>query len=302
MRGPHSVEDLPLKQIAGHRGLRRLALAPRPGDLSPAPALEPQFPGREGKLLGVKHACLALAALAGCAVIDPVPGTSMTPLQARAAMREALRDLAHIDRLKDVVISRRRLTFTGTLTAYGPSDLELKCEYVFADAGNLDVETFSHDWYNVRSSGKTLVFDKNPTGGWGGTFKTQESAIRFAQALLVLRDAADTEAADFAAFIELARSPDRPGMSEAIETRKALAEDAFKRKDFGAALDAYVAALEAYPLWPEGHYNAALLAAEVGDFGAAARHMRRYLALSPDAKDLEPSRQKYLLWRHKAEN
>jgi tetratricopeptide (TPR) repeat protein len=79
-----------------------------------------------------------------------------------------------------------------------------------------------------------------------------------------------------------------------------LAEDAFKRKDFVAALDAYVEALGMHPMWPEGHYNAALLAAELKDYELAARHMRRYLALAPDAKDASAAKDKYLLWQHKA--
>ena len=79
-----------------------------------------------------------------------------------------------------------------------------------------------------------------------------------------------------------------------------MAEDAFQRKDFTAALDAYCDALDRHPMWPEGHYNAALLAAEVEDYELAARHMRRYLVLAPGAKDAAAAEETFLLWQHKA--
>jgi len=89
-------------------------------------------------------------------------------------------------------------------------------------------------------------------------------------------------------------------MSDDARSSKAMAEDAFKKKDFAAALSAYVEALGKHPMWPEGHYNAALLAGEIEDYDVAALHMRRYLALAPDAKDASAAKDKYLLWQRKA--
>ena len=124
--------------------------------------------------------------------------------------------------------------------------------------------------------------------------------------LLTLRNAAlapDTEEADFAAFsaaVKTWQAGEPKPMSDTARLCKVKAEDAFKRKDFAAATDAYVEGLGLYPMWPEGHYNAALLAAEIEDFEVAAKHMRRYLALPPDAKDAPAAKDKYLLWRHRA--
>jgi tetratricopeptide (TPR) repeat protein len=138
-------------------------------------------------------------------------------------------------------------------------------------------------------------------------FQSRQEAIRFSQALLALKaaeSAPDTEEADFEAFSAAAAawraSSSRPAMPDDVRADKATAEDAFKRKDFAAALYAYGDALDKFPNWPEGHYNAALLAAQVEDYEIAARHMRRYLTLNPDAKDAPAAREKYLLWQRKA--
>ena len=91
-------------------------------------------------------------------------------------------------------------------------------------------------------------------------------------------------------------------MPDDVRADKLIAEDAFKRKEFTDALYAYVDALDKYPMWPEGHYNAALLAAEILDYEWASRHMRRYLVLAPDAKDASAAKDKYLLWQRLAKD
>ncbi len=133
------------------------------------------------------------------------------------------------------------------------------------------------------------------------------AAELFVNALMTLKRSAspsDTrEDVEFAAFAASAKtwlaSGTRMPMPDDVLADKASAEEAFKRKDFMAAVFSYGDALEKYPHWPEGHYNAALLAAEVEDFELAAHHMRRYLALAPDAKDAVASKSKYLLWLQK---
>ncbi len=116
----------------------------------------------------------------------------------------------------------------------------------------------------------------------------------------------DTEEALWGAFAAsakrwLATTP-RPAMSDEALTYKALAKDASKREDFAAARAAYGKALEYYPMWPNGHYDAAVLAAEAKDYKLAAYHMRRYLVLAPDAKDADAAKEQLLLWQHKAKN
>ena len=54
------------------------------------------------------------------------------------------------------------------------------------------------------------------------------------------------------------------------------------------------------PMWPEGYYNAALLAAETEDYELAAHHMRSYLVHSPVVKETPSAKDMLLLWLHKA--
>ncbi len=130
----------------------------------------------------------------------------------------------------------------------------------------------------------------------------------FINAMLVLKEAAlapDTEEeANFAAFTAEAKTwlaaTVKPEMAKEARTFKLVAEDALKRKDFPATLDAYCEALDKFPMWPEGQYNAALLAAETHDYDLAAHHMRRYLVLAPNAKGSKAAEDKLLLWEHKA--
>ena len=131
--------------------------------------------------------------------------------------------------------------------------------------------------------------------------------MNFIDSIFALRKAAfapDTEESEFSAFSVSAKdwlaASSKPKMADDALTYRLLAEDAYKRKDFTAALEAYSDALSRHPMWPDGHYNTALLAAEAEDFELASRHMRRYLVLSPDAKDSASAKEKFLLWQHKA--
>ena len=92
----------------------------------------------------------------------------------------------------------------------------------------------------------------------------------------------------------------KPAASDEARKYQALAEDALKRKDVVAARAAYTEALEKYPRWPDGFYNAAVLAAEAKEYAVAAQHMRRYLTLSPNANDVTTSQDMLLYWQHKA--
>jgi regulator of sirC expression with transglutaminase-like and TPR domain len=65
-------------------------------------------------------------------------------------------------------------------------------------------------------------------------------------------------------------------------------------------MDYYEAGLALYPTWPEGHFNAALIAAELGDYTDAAEHMQSYLELLPNAPDAHAARDQLDLWQLKA--
>ena len=62
----------------------------------------------------------------------------------------------------------------------------------------------------------------------------------------------------------------------------------------------YETGLAQYPTWPEGHFNAALIAAEMGDYTDAVEHMQAYLELLPNAPDAQAARDQIDLWQLKA--
>ena len=111
------------------------------------------------------------------------------------------------------------------------------------------------------------------------------------------------DSAAFAGFQEKAKAwrvlPQKPAIPEEIRRFRVQAEDAFRNKEFDKTIDYYEKGLEVYPLWPEGYFNAALLCGEVGIYAKAICHMRRYLELSPDAKDAQAARDKMFIWEGK---
>ena len=57
--------------------------------------------------------------------------------------------------------------------------------------------------------------------------------------------------------------PAKPALPDEVRQHRLLAEDAIKQKQFDTALKEYEAGVEAYPVWPEGHFNAAALYGEL---------------------------------------
>lgn len=92
----------------------------------------------------------------------------------------------------------------------------------------------------------------------------------------------------------------KPPIPEEVRVQRLLAEDAVKQKKPAEALQRYEAGLELYPTWPQGYFNAALIAAELGFYAEAIEHMQAYLALVPDATDAQSARDQMLIWQHKA--
>jgi tetratricopeptide (TPR) repeat protein len=267
----------------------------------------------------------------GCVSPDPgdtgperritAPQSPMTVRQARKVASSTIirlyDGLYHKGTVQDLKITRHRIEF-----AFAGDD-RYDCVMAFAALGNFSVRTRANGKASVYSNGKSLGLtsvaktDGKSTraNGWAVSLEdfklpfleSEREALTLVDALLTLKEAEGAPApedAEFAAFSEgaklwLATTP-KPPMSDDARLSKVVAEDAFKRKDFAAALDGYCDALEKHPMWPEGHYNAALLAAQIEDYELAARHIRRYLALAPEAKDAPAAKDKLLLWEHKA--
>jgi tetratricopeptide (TPR) repeat protein len=94
--------------------------------------------------------------------------------------------------------------------------------------------------------------------------------------------------------------PSKPPIPEAVRVQRLLAEDAMKQKEPEEALNRYEQGLKIYPTWPQGCFNAALIAASLGFYDEAVEHMQGYLELVPDAQDAQSARDQIAIWQHKA--
>jgi tetratricopeptide (TPR) repeat protein len=94
--------------------------------------------------------------------------------------------------------------------------------------------------------------------------------------------------------------PSKPPLPEEVREKRLLAEDAVKHHKPEEALDYYEAGLDLFPTWPQGHFNAALVAGELGFYTEAVEHMQSYLELVPNAADAQSARDQMVIWQHKA--
>lgn len=230
---------------------------------------------------------------------DDSRSTVMSPFQARAQIVRSLGALKGFGSVRDVKISRLKVSFTvGEATTLS---------FMLAGMAKLSIDENDGVYY-IESERKKIGLTgtvEGPATRMG--FQREADAQEFIEALNVLRNAAvapDTEAADFDSFRSAARAwqelATRPPASDEMRTYRLVAEEALGRKDFFLALSLYEKALVADAMWAEGHYNAAVLSEQIGDYALAANHMRRYLVLAPDAKDASAARDLMLLWQYKA--
>jgi len=92
----------------------------------------------------------------------------------------------------------------------------------------------------------------------------------------------------------------KPPIPEEVRAQRLVAEDSFKASKPDEALAHYENGIELYPVWPEGNFNAALIAGDLGYYDAAIEHMQAYLELVPEAADAQAARDKILIWQTKA--
>ena len=93
--------------------------------------------------------------------------------------------------------------------------------------------------------------------------------------------------------------PVKPALSDDLKRERLLAENAVSEKRFQDAVSHYEAGLKLNPMWPEGHFNAALVSAELTNYDKAVWHMRAYVELAPNAPDSEESRNQIIIWQDK---
>jgi tetratricopeptide (TPR) repeat protein len=96
--------------------------------------------------------------------------------------------------------------------------------------------------------------------------------------------------------------PEKPKMPEDAYPQKVLAEAAYRDHDLAKAMLEYSSALQKFPTWPEGQFNAALIAGELKRYRSAVMHMKEYLALAPEAPDAQAAKDKIILWQDKTQH
>lgn len=93
----------------------------------------------------------------------------------------------------------------------------------------------------------------------------------------------------------------KPPLPEAAREFKVRAEAAVAEKRFLDAVEAYDRGLQLAPWWPQGHFNVALVLAELKTYGLAVEEMQRYLALVPDAANARQAQDRIYEWKGKLE-
>jgi len=94
---------------------------------------------------------------------------------------------------------------------------------------------------------------------------------------------------------------EKPALPDAVRVRRMMAENAVKNKKPEDALKYYAQGIEGYPMWPQGWFNAALVAGELGHYDDAVYNMQPYLELVPDAKDAQSARDQLEIWKVEAQ-
>lgn len=92
----------------------------------------------------------------------------------------------------------------------------------------------------------------------------------------------------------------KPPLQDGVRVRRLMAEDAIRNQKPEDALKCYIQGLDIYSLWPEGWFNAAVIAGQLGYYADAAAHMQNYLEPVPDAADAQSARDQIAMWRFKA--
>lgn len=93
---------------------------------------------------------------------------------------------------------------------------------------------------------------------------------------------------------------DKPALSDEVRQYGMLGVDAVNGKNFDDALNQFEAGLALNPLWPNGHYNTAMIYAQMLDYESAIYHMKAYLELTPaDDKEFQANKDRLLLWQGK---
>ena len=233
---------------------------------------------------------------------------TMRPAQARKALPELL--LHHGEeagyrafpaRLNDHFITQVRIRRTGRIEISTRREtLTLPFKDLNADVVKVPNGNWPDILFVINLTGKAQIHFTLGTSYDPAFFEKMKS---IADALYVLQQAAMHDADD-AAFSETARTyreaTTKPVLPEAARRLRVQAEDAVQDKNFEAAADLYEEATHVVPWWPVGHFNYAVILSETGDYSLAAREMKRYLLLVPDAADAQTAQDNIYKWERRA--
>lgn len=153
----------------------------------------------------------------------------------------------------------------------------------------------------LSGKGYTIILDND----WELTAASAEQAKRLTDAIgrlrLLPRDMAAARWVRDAVFVIIARAyrslPVKPVPGEDVRRLVVQADDAVKREQFTDAARLYGQIVAIAPWWPAGHYNAASILAETGQFHDAITEMQDYLALVPDAPNARQMQDKIYVWQ-----
>ena len=218
----------------------------------------------------------------------------------------------------------RRMVITGLQTGYmfvvEPSSFRFKLDSFEFDAKMYRQKQFQHYQVDLKTLPQVAVHH-----GFGGVVHLKDEAgkdlpdpfkhlawIRsssapasaLARALNRLREMSGEPGMALRNFPEAAAAwralPTKPPVPEEVRAQRLLAETALQEHQAPKALNHYETGIELYPVWPEGRFNAALIAAELQFYSEAVEQMRAYLELVPDSPDAQSAKDQIVIWQDKA--
>jgi tetratricopeptide (TPR) repeat protein len=200
---------------------------------------------------------------------------------------------------------------TSTLAVYGMSaDIKVTNDgisFMFngTNSGKFDeiqsLSVYTNDYVSYNVNWKNNI--------WGLTWKSQRDAQNFVDAIMAMKYYASKQflADDASSFVDFEEKANvwraltqKPRLPEETRRFRVLADDAVQNKQFDKAADYYEQGLAIEPMWAAGQFNAALIYAELEFYPLAVMHMKRYLALEPNAKDVKVYQDKIYIWEEKA--
>ena len=272
------------------------------------------------KLLGLPVLILLLVPIIAAAEspVNPVPNSeSMTVWQARRAIAES-QFIRGAVKHRIYPVNGKSVHFTSDSFEFDVNSPSGDTQHYRVDLKAMEEVSFkcqpAQCWltdgrgkalFKQRGNALgTLWWDKPDTNSAICPAQCRREVESFAAAINRLRAFANDNGAAWSHFQQQAAAwralPSKPPITEAARVQRLLAEDAVKQKRPEEALNYYEEGLKICPTWPEGYFNAALVAASLGFYDEAAEDMQKYLELLPDAKDAQAARDQIAIWQYKA--